>query len=100
MLIASSIAYLGIVPIEERIKIRAELAEKLMLQSNLESNECWSDKTSEQINCKVFKITLKKVLGIDTNKFIKKIPFSIIDSVFCEYMVSVMLSPKAVISID
>jgi hypothetical protein len=64
IMLAASVAYLGPIPVEQRIKIRKELSELLLLQSNLEASNCWSNTENEQVNCKYFLKVLKNDYGL------------------------------------
>jgi hypothetical protein len=60
---AASVAYLAILPIEQRMRARNELAEYLLQRCNLECSEGWSNIQSEQVHCKFFKV-LSRALKI------------------------------------
>ena len=43
LIVAATIAYLSILPINERIKARSELSEHLLLRLNMEASDCWNN---------------------------------------------------------
>jgi len=47
IMLAASVAYLGSLALEERIQIRKEISERLLLKANQETSNCWSSSESE-----------------------------------------------------
>ena len=59
MILAASILYMGRFRQEDRIKIRKEVAEKLLLKLNIQSSEAWSVTDNESTHSKYFLKILK-----------------------------------------
>jgi hypothetical protein len=47
LLLALSVVYLGPIEIESRMNIRKELAERILLEANQETSQCWSNSENE-----------------------------------------------------
>ena len=86
---AASVVYLGPIKLEDRMEIRKELAERLLLKFNIETSECWSVLDSEQLHSKYFKKVILTDLKLDIN-LLGSLNHLLIDSVFAEYLFSLL----------
>jgi hypothetical protein len=92
MMLAASVTYLGAFKYEQRMKVRKELAERLLLKNNIESSEWWSNDDNEQMHSKYFMKVIKNDLGISKEIFIK-LNHLLIDTHFAEFLFFLIFSP-------
>jgi hypothetical protein len=47
ILLAATVAYLGALPMDKRMLVRKEIAERLLVDGNIESSEYWSNTAND-----------------------------------------------------
>lgn len=101
LMLAISIIYLSAIPLEERSKVRRDLAEELLLKFNLETNECWSNTTDDN-NCKYFKKVVSKDLKLDRDqlKALYNMNHELSSAVASEYLFYLIFAKGLPITLD
>jgi len=99
LILAFSVVFIGPLSVNERMETRKKLAEKLMVERNIESSEYWLNTNSEQIHCKYFKKVIQNDFGLKSDLF-TNLGYLFVDSLFSEFLFTYLMAPSLPVIYD